>query len=333
MTAEHPPPANVVLDVDTGVDDALALLFAARHPALRLLGVTCVGGNADVDQVVRNTLTVLAAARRSDVPVARGSDRPLLEPARRAGHVHGADGLGDLGWPAAEHQADPRHAVEFLRDVLGTAAAANDPEALVTLVALAPQTNLALLLRTWPECAAGLREIVFMGGSAASGNATASAEFNVWHDPEATAIVLQTAAERQVPVTMYGLDVFYGVGVTAEQAAGLDDSDGTAPALARRLLAFQHARMGAPATIGDAGAVCALVDPVGITTQRCPVRVELAGRWTRGRTVVDRRTGALDLANDPHGSADAVVDVALAVDGARYAELWLSTVGAAHTRP
>ena len=86
----------VVLDVDTGVDDACALLLAARHPGLDLRAVTCVAGNADVDQVVRNTLTVLAAAGRGDVPVARGAARPLLEPARDARHVHGEDGMGDL---------------------------------------------------------------------------------------------------------------------------------------------------------------------------------------------------------------------------------------------
>src|SRR5664280_2299124 len=132
------PPVPVVLDVDTGVDDACALLLAARHPDLDLRAVTCVAGNAEVEQVVRNSLIVLDAADRIDVPVARGADRPLLEPPRPARHVHGQDGMGDLGLPAPSRAPDPRHAVEVLRDVLLEAAASGHR---VTLVPLAPMTN------------------------------------------------------------------------------------------------------------------------------------------------------------------------------------------------
>src|SRR6185295_1658894 len=180
-------PVPVVLDVDTGVDDACALLLASRHPALELRAVTCVAGNTEVDQVLANTLTVLSIAGRDDVPVARGADRPLLEPVRAARHAHGDDGMGDLGLPASSRAPDPRPAVELLRDVLLDAVQARSP---VTLLPLGPLTNIALLLRAFPDAAAGLREIVFMGGSGARGNVTAAAEFNVWHDPEAAAVVL-----------------------------------------------------------------------------------------------------------------------------------------------
>jgi pyrimidine-specific ribonucleoside hydrolase len=314
----------VVLDVDTGVDDACALLLAARHPGLDLRAVTCVAGNADVDQVVVNTLTVLDAAGRPDVPVARGAHRPLLEPAREARHVHGDDGMGDLGRAASTRCADPRHAVELLRDVLTTAAATGER---VTLVPLAPLTNIALLLRMYPQVAAGLERIVFMGGAALVGNATAAAEFNVWHDPEAAAVVLDAAAGLGIATTMYGLDVFYEVRVALAQAASLAMSDAPSARLAGQLIAFQCERFGEEsATIGDAGAVCAVADPDGLTTKRLPVRVELAGTWTRGQTVVDQRATGLDHAHDPHGLAPAVLDVALGVDGPRYAALWLATV-------
>ena len=179
----------VVLDVDTGVDDACALLLAALHPALDLRAVSCVGGNAPVDDVVRNTLLVLEAAGRTDVPVARGAERPLLEAPVDARHVHGDDGMGDLGWPRAA-RTDRRHAVELLRDTCREAARPTGP---VTLVPLAPLTNIALLLRTYPDAAQGISEIVFMGGAAHVGNATASAEFNVFHDPEAAAVTLDAA--------------------------------------------------------------------------------------------------------------------------------------------
>jgi inosine-uridine nucleoside N-ribohydrolase len=322
------PPLPVVLDVDTGVDDACALLLAATHPGLDLVAVTCVAGNATVDDVVANTLTVLDAAGRPDVPVARGAARPLLEPARNARHVHGEDGMGDLGRPRSVRRPDPRHAVELLRDVLVEAAAGGEGDR-VTLVPLAPMTNIALLLRTWPEAAAGLRRIVFMGGAADVGNATASAEFNVWHDPEAAAVVLGTAAELGVPVTMYGLDVFYDVRVSREQAEELVRRGGAAE-LAGRLVLHQCERFGATdATVGDAGAVCAVVAPDALSTVPLPVRVELAGTWSRGRTVVDRRAWSGDLAHEPPGAPAAMVDVALGVDGRRCSALWLDAVGGA----
>ena len=317
----------LILDVDTGVDDACALLLAALHPDVDLRAVTCVGGNAGVDDVVANTLKVLDVAARPDVPVARGAARPLVEPVRHARHVHGDDGMADLGWPSSDRHPDGRHAVELLRDLL-SGAAQEGPAARITLVPLAPLTNIALLLRTYPEAAAGLREIVFMGGGAEVANATASAEFNVWHDPEAAAIVLESAAELGIPVVMYGLDVFYDVRVSREQADGLISVGGHGPAeLAGRLIDFQCGRLGEPeATIGDAGAVCAVIDRAGLTTTRLSVRVELAGTYSRGRTIVDRRDWSGDLAHDPHGLAPAPVEVALSVDADRYAGLWLRTM-------
>ncbi len=313
----------VILDVDTGVDDAYALLFAALHPDLDLRAVTCVAGNVDVDQVVVNTATVLAAAGAADVPIGRGADRPLLAAARSARHVHGQDGLGDLGWPPAPVGAIPS-AIDLLRATLSKA---SEP---VTVVTLAPMTNVALLLRAYPEVISTIERIVFMGGSALAGNATASAEFNIWHDPESAAVVLDAAARADLAVTMYGLDVFYGPSLDAAQADALD-GDTPARRLAAALMRFSLGRYAdeSRATIGDAGAVCAVVDPEGLTMQRMPVRVELAGAWTRGQTVVDRRTTRSDLENDEHGglaNAPAMVDVALDIDADRYRRLWSSTV-------
>ncbi|MEU8224942.1 nucleoside hydrolase [Kribbella sp. NPDC048915] len=310
----------VILDVDTGVDDACALLLAARHPDLDLKAVTCVGGNVGIDDVVRNTLTVLEAAGRPDVPVARGAAVPLIQPVHAARHVHGEDGLGDLDWPRSTRSPDPRHAVELLRDVLRDAAATGE---LVTLVPLAPMTNIALLLRTYPDAARGLREIVFMGGAAGIGNATAAAEFNIWSDPGAAAIVLAAVRELEIPTTMYGLDVFHDVVVTLDQARALSGSQSAE--LAGQLIIKRSERYQSDgAGIGDGGAVCAVIDPAGLTTQEYPVRVELSGEWSRGRTIVDTRP-AIDVAHDPRAPA-ATVRVATAVDGKRYAELWLATV-------
>jgi inosine-uridine nucleoside N-ribohydrolase len=311
---------DVVLDVDTGVDDALALLLAVRSPALRLLAVSCVAGNAAVDQVVTNTLTVLDAAGAGDVPVARGMARPLLEPARAARHVHGDDGMGDLGLPPTQRRPSSVHAIELLRRTIVEA------EAPVTLVPLAPLTNIAVLLRMHPEVADNLDRIILMGGAANVGNATAAAEFNVWQDPEAAEIVFTAG----ITTVMYGLDVFYDVTLDRADCELLVAQDDAAPRLAGRLLAHQMDRFGGEAaTIGDAGAVAAVIEPAGLTTTRLPVRVELAGRHTRGQTLCDRRTSAVDLDNDPAAAGydpPGPVDVALGVDGARYRELFLRTL-------
>ncbi|QYH35859.1 nucleoside hydrolase [Salinibacterium sp. M195] len=316
---------EMILDVDTGIDDALALMLAVRHPDVNLRAVTCVAGNASLEQVVRNTLTVLDAAGAGDIPVAAGAVRPLLAEANHAAHVHGSDGLGDLALPASTRTVVPMHAVELLRrEIL----ASPTP---VTLVPLAPMTNIALLVRMYPEVLANIERIVFMGGSASVGNATAVAEFNTWHDPEAAEIVLTSG----VAITMYGLDVFYAVTIPPEDIVRLAEASEPGTQLVGRLLKHIVSVKGGEVRvagdghgdIGDAGAVCAAIDPAGLSTVNLPVRVSLGDPLTRGQTVVDHRTAG----HEQHGAGDSLfrrIDVALGVDGTRYAKLFLDTITA-----
>ncbi len=315
----------VVLDVDTGVDDACALLLAALHPAIDLRAITCVGGNAPLVDVVRNTLTVVEFVGRTDVPVGIGAARPLLEDPVDARHVHGSDGMADLGLPSPTLRPDARIAVDLLRDTIEEAADEGRP---LTVVPLAPMTNIALLARLHPHAFRRIGRIVFMGGGATVSNATAAAEFNVFHDPEAAAVVLDACAVHEVPVTMYGLDVFYEPKVTDAHVARLRSIDTAAAQLAAALISFHHRRFASDgATIGDAGAVAMLLAPDAVRTERRPVRVELSGTWTRGRTIVDTRDWSGDMDHDPHGPAPANVDVALEANGPWLADVWLRTVG------
>ncbi len=319
----------MILDVDTGVDDACALLLAARHPGLELRAVSCVGGNAPLADVVANTLTVLDVAGRSGVPVAAGAARPLIADPVDARHVHGDDGMADLPLPRSRRAPYPGHAIELLRDVLTGAVDADEADR-ITLIPLGPMTNIALLLRTYPEVAPGIRRIAFMGGAVGYGNATAAAEFNVFHDPEAAAITLDACADLGIDVTMYGLDVFYQPRVTRARAAALSESPIDTPAgLGGRLIEFQCDRFeDDSATIGDAGAVATVLAPDLLQTERRPVRVELAGSWSRGRTIVDGRDWSGDLAHDPHGPAPLLADVAVGIDADAVAQLWLDAVTA-----
>ncbi|MFI5957879.1 nucleoside hydrolase [Cryptosporangium sp. NPDC051539] len=320
----------VILDVDTGVDDALALLLAVGSPALDVLGVTCVAGNTGLEPVVANTLRVLdVAGAPADLPVAAGARRPLIDPphlaqpdaTQTAEHVHGSDGLADIGLPASPRPLDERHAVELLRDLL------REAETPVTLIPLAPMTNIALLLRSYPELRGKIERIVLMGGAVNGGNVTASAEFNVFADPEAAAIVFGA----DVPVTMYGLDVFYSVRVSEADATAMAESDVPSARLAGQLLLYRMNGELDSAEIGDAGAVASVIAPEGLSTEALEVRVELEGRYTRGCTVVDRRS-ASDKDWDPHRHQPApVVDVALDVDAKRYASLFVSVVSGRDT--
>ncbi len=310
----------VILDVDTGVDDAWALMIAARSPRLDLRAVTCVSGNVGVDQVVANTAYVLDVAGAPEVPVGRGATRPLLTAPHHATEIHGSDGLGGFS-RTSDRRIEKLHATDLLRRELMAAIGNGET---ITLVPLGPQTNIALLLRSHPEVAPGIERIVFMGGSASVGNVTALAEFNVYADPEAAAIVLAAAGELDIPVTMYGLDVFHDVEVDADDGRRLAASHDSAAQLAGRLIEFSLGVFGEDrCTIGDAGAVCAVIEPDGIGTERYPVRVETGDGGTRGQTVVDRRRWVGDAPVRSHRDG-AATDVALTVNARRYRELWLS---------
>lgn len=310
----------IILDVDTGLDDALALLYAAASPGLSLLGVTCVAGNVGLEYVVPNTLGVLAATGISPVPVAAGADRPMNGPIVRADEVHGTDGLGGVVLPSP-WTLDPRPAIDLLTDLIE---GHSEP---VHLIAVGPLTNVARLITERPETAARLASIFVMGGSAfVGGNVTAAAEFNFAADPEAAHIVVASG----LPVTLYGLDVFNPV-VVSDDAVGLLAVTPVAGAeLAAAVMRASCALWSCDeAPLGDAGAVICFEHSQFLTCEPYLVAVECDGRHTRGQLVVERRPEAYRRTNALDGGT---VSLGVAINAVGVAEHFVRTVSSAGSR-
>jgi purine nucleosidase len=276
-------PTRVLLDCDPGIDDALAIVFACGHPGLDLAGLTTVSGNVDLGKVTANALSVLELAGRPDVPVTAGSARPLLRPIADARDVHGESGLGAATLPPARAEAARGHAVDYLIEQISAAPGE------FTLVATGPLTNIALAVRREPRLAGWVRDFVIMGGSTGRGNTTPAAEFNIWADPEAAAIVFGAGWQ----VTMVGLDVTLQARATPAVQDRLRSLGRlAADLLLPGLLGYQgEASTGDPATSGpavhDVLAVALVAEPGLFGCAPARVEVETVGRWTSGMTVTD----------------------------------------------
>jgi pyrimidine-specific ribonucleoside hydrolase len=298
----------LVIDTDPGIDDAVAILLALASPEVDLRLVTTVHGNVELARTTENALRVLHLAGRSDVPVAAGARSPLVHPRpERAGHGHGTAGLGGVELPPSPARVDPRPAVVALAELLESSA---EP---VTVAAIGPLTNLALLLAVYPDAAARIDRLVVMGGSAArGGTVTAAAEFNVWSDPEAAQAVLASPLRT----TLVGLDVTLptvlgAAGIVRLAAAG--PIGATAAAILARYLDTARDRYGTDGVVvHDALAVTEAVLPGTLGAVRRDVVVDTGPGAGRGQTLVDRRT----VSTDPGG-----VEVAETVDSAAAVEL------------
>ena len=283
----------LLIDTDPGVDDALALLMAFADPGHDVVGLTIAAGNVGLDHTVRNALKLCEVAG-VEVPVFAGCASPLLHPARDAAYVHGRDGFGDTGYAPASRQAEREHAaLAILR--LSHAHAAR-----LLLVALGPLTNLALALRLDPSLPDRIARLVVMGGAfTAHGNITPAAEFNVAFDPEAAHIVFE--AFDRADVADWEATMAHGF-THADMDAWLAAATVRArfyDAISRKTRAWARERRGERWHSADALAMAWALDPAGAleTTER-PLAVELAGRHTRGATVVDwqRQEGGRDNA-------------------------------------
>jgi purine nucleosidase len=342
-------PLPLILDVDTGIDDSLALLYVAASPDAELIAVTCLSGNIDAHQVGINTRAVLELAGRTDVEVAMGRETPLIRPLETTPETHGPQGLGHAELPPPSRPLSDRHAVDLILDE------ARRRPGEITLVTLGPLTNLALAVLREPQLPRLLKGYALMGGAfGVSGNTTPTTEWNIHCDPEAARIVFRAWAAAieadpsiQRPLAL-GLDVTEQARIEPEHVVRLarragstpDDSlaleQGGDPMAPQRSVAANpivryvadalrfyfefHANYDGfyGAFIHDPLAVAATLDRSLVTTEALFVDVETRGEITAGMTVADRRDLTGRLPN---------LDVATKADVATFLDRLIERVG------
>jgi len=338
-------PARIplLLDVDTGIDDALALLYACASPEVDLLAVTCIGGNVNARRVAENTRAVLELAGRDDVPVLLGREQPLVKPLETTPETHGPRGIGYAELPPArrplERDEAPARIVELARDRPGE----------ILLVTLGPLTNLAVALEKEPSLPSLLGGWVLMGGAySVPGNTTPTTEWNIHVDPDAAKrcfLAWARAATAGKPLAM-GLDVTerarflpehlrhlaIRAGAQPMDAArlGLEPLESAGSVAANPILTFVvdalrfyfefHARYDGfyGAFIHDPLALAAAIDRSLVRTRPVFVDVETGRGLAHGMTVADWRG---------HTRQDANADVAVDVEANVFLERFIDRVG------
>ena len=342
------PTTPLIIDVDTGIDDSLALLYAAATPEAEIVAVTCVGGNVDARQVERNTRAVMELAGRTDVEVALGRERPLVRPVETTPETHGPQGLGHAELPPPSRPLSDRHAADLFIDE------ARRRPGEITLVTCGPLTNLAVALLREPALPSLLKGWVLMGGAYRHpGNTAPTTEWNIHCDPDAAKISFAAWAESAAanghsrPVAL-GLDVTEKAKILPSHVVALAKAAGSSPddsiALGRGEDPMHATRSVASnpivryvadalrfymefhshydgfygAFIHDPLAVAAALDPSLITTQPVAVDVELGGTLTTGETVTDWR-GV--WGREPN------VDVAVDADAEEFLRRFVERVG------
>jgi purine nucleosidase len=305
---------KLLIDTDTGVDDAMGVVLALLDPRADVVGLTAVFGNVGVERTTENTLKIAELLGRPDIPVARGAAKGLLGRPEFVPFIHGDDGVGNAHLAPAGIAAVPQSAVALISEL----AAAHAGE--LVLVALGPLTNVALALAVDPELADRLHSVVWMGGAATvHGNVGPFTEADAGHDPEAAQMVLESGVE----LIMVGLDVTDRALLPAADLDRIAAADSAAARYLARItpfyMRFYSGRLGfAACAMHSALTVAVAIDPSLVTRrERVPLSVELTGARTRGMTVADRR---------PDTAAPPNADVVLGCDLERFKAEFLERV-------
>ena len=272
--------SRVIIDTDTGVDDAFALLLAMRSPELKIEAITSVSGNVPLELTLPNAMRMVEIAGRTDIPVAGGAKVPLLRRLVTAQYAHGNNGLGGAVFPEPKFKPAPESAAELICKIVRRYPGE------VTLIPVGPLTNIAVALNTEPDLASLIKGIVLMGGSLSGGNITPAAEFNIYVDPEAARIVFQSG----IPITMVGLDVTRKTSLTDDHVRTLQAAQNPVSQAAAKIArnAIDHNRergFVVGPNMHDSLAVAAFLDPSILKFKDYYVDIETTGELTAGATL------------------------------------------------
>ncbi len=300
---------KIIIDCDPGHDDALAILLALAHKdKLELLGITTVGGNQSLEKVTRNALNIVEYLNE-DVKVYKGEQYPLIRDLKVAPEAHGETGMDGPSFPKGVREAEKLHAVQFIAKTL------EESTEKITLVPIAPLTNIALLIKNYPHLIEKIEEISLMGGGINEGNYTSAAEFNIYVDPEAAKIVFDSG----IKITMSGLDVTNKAYITNEECNSVRNS-GKVTKLVAELMDFYSIfgkKFGYENGIHDACAIAYLIEPTIFKTEDYHIEVVVDSEVCRGMTLADRRPKKLSKPNN--------TTVLLGVDRLKFKELLFSS--------
>lgn len=298
----------IIIDTDPGIDDALAIAIALFSEELDVKLISTVAGNVSLKNVTNNALKLLNYWGK-DIPVAAGADKPLIEPLIDASDIHGVTGMEGFEFPEPKKELLlEEHSVNAMRRVI---LESQEP---ITLVPIAPLTNIALLFTMYPEVKKNIKEIVLMGGSATRGNKGVMSEFNIATDPEAAKIVFNSG----LPIVMAGLDVGLKALVYPEDSEKMRTMGKTGEMAYCLFKKYRGGSFNTGLKMYDSCAIAYLLQPDLFTVQEAYVDIELNGSMTRGCTVVDLKNY---MKKEPN------VKVCMDIDGEKFRTWFLKYVG------
>src|SRR6478672_9321523 len=318
---------KIIFDTDPGTDDALALMLALNSPELDVRAITVVPGNVTASQGLENALRMVSLAKRCDIPVAAGARHPLFQKLVTAEFWHGQNGLANIELPPSKCQVDSRFGPDLIIQMVHA-----EPHE-ITLVPVGPLTNIALAVLKDPSIVPLVKEVVIMGGSISGGNVNASAEANIYNDPEAAQIVFQAGW----PLTMVGLDVGDKTLFSQKYLDQLGQTHGPVNDFiyaVGKYLVDLSAQFGSPGSpMYDPLAVGVAIDATLVKAPEMHVDVETRGEFTRGETVANRH-GMIER-NVLHGDHYVIegidkiapnAKVCIDVDADRFLQLFVSRI-------
>ncbi len=310
---------NVILDMDPGIDDALAILLAFRSPELNVLGITIVSGNVHASKGAINALRTLNVLKiKEDIPVYIGKDKPLLRPLITAEWIHGSDGLGDANIPMPSKKPKEENGIKFIVDTI-----MNSKKDEITLIATGPLTNIATALLIESNLAKRVKELILMGGAFGLtpygiGNATPVSEFNFYTDPEAAKIVFESG----IPITAVGLDVTTDPQaiITKEIHEEMTKSSSEIHQFAAKIMKNLVERFGYM-QLHDPMAIAMAIDPSFFKTSKYYVTIATNDDDTRGQAIVEKREWLPEeFKKKPNAN------IANWVDGPRFLKFFLERI-------